>query len=156
MKSINKEELHNDFNDLIHDENEAFFKIYEKYKSLVYSIAFSILKNKEDSEEIVQIVFTKIWQIENEKLPTNNEASWLYTVTKNTTLDFLKKQKKDLNIDEIYYITTENEELNKIIEQDTFNRIISKLDKEGQEIVSLKILSQLSFNEISQVLNKPI
>lgn len=59
MKKLDKEELHSIFIG-IKDGNELEFnKLYEKYKALVYGVAFSILKNKEDSEEIVQIVFIK-------------------------------------------------------------------------------------------------
>ena len=68
----------------------------------------------------------------------------------------IRKQKNTINLEEIYYINNENKELNEIIEKDTFNRIIAKLNEKEQEIVSLKILSELSFKEISQILNIPI
>lgn len=70
----------------------------------------------EISEDIVQIIFLKIFRLEKEKLPTNNAATWVYSVTKNVTLNFLKSKKEELNIDELYYITSENKELNEIIE----------------------------------------
>lgn len=153
---INKEELHSIFIG-IKDNNElAFNKLYEKYRKLVYAITFSILKNKENSEDLVQGVFIKLWRMEKNKLPTNNEASWLYSTTKNETLNFLRSQKEEINIDEIYYIASEDKELNEIIEKDAYNKIISRLNKEEQEIVSLKILSNLSFKEISLMLNMPI
>ncbi len=156
MKKIDKEELHSIFIG-IKDGNElAFNNLYEKYKVLVYAVAFSILKNRENSEDIVQKVFIKLWRIEKNKLPTSNEASWLYSLTKNETLNFLRNQKEELNIDEVYYITNEDKELNEIIEKDIYNKIISRLNKKEQEIVSLKILSNLSFKEISQILNMPI
>lgn len=156
MKKISKEELHSIFIEMKNNNELAFNNLYEKYSKLVYAISFSILKNRENSEDIVQKVFTKLWRIEKDKLPTNNEASWLYSMTKNETLNFLRNQKEEHDIDEIYYIVNEDKELNEIIEKDTYNRIISRLNKEEQEIISLKILSNLSFKEISQILNKPI
>lgn len=156
MKVINKEELHSIFIG-IKDNNElAFNKLYEKYRKLVYAVTFSILKNKENSEDLVQNVFIKLWKMEKDKLPTNNEASWLYSITKNETLNFLRSKKEEINIDEIYYIANEDKELNEIIEKDAYNKIISRLNKEEQEIVSLKILSNLSFKEISLMLNMPV
>ncbi|MCI8362418.1 MAG: sigma-70 family RNA polymerase sigma factor [Clostridia bacterium] len=156
MKSINKQELHNIFKGIANKEENEFNKLYEKYNKLVYRISFSILKNKENSEDITQTVFTKIWNMNTNNLPTNSEASWLYTITKNETLNFLRKQKNALNLEDIYYINNDNNELNEIIEKDTFNRIITKLNEKEQEIVSLKILSGLSFKAISQILNMPI
>lgn len=156
MKKIDKEELHSIFIG-IKDGNElAFNNLYKKYKGLVYAVAFSILKSRENSEEIVQKVFIKLWRIDKNKLPKSNEASWLYSMTKNETLNFLRNQKEESNIDEVYYITDADKELNEIIEKDTYNRILSKLNKKDQEIVSLKILSNLSFKEISQILDMPI
>ena len=132
MKKIDKKELHMIFQKMATNKELYFNKLYENYKILIYSIAFSILKNSENSKDVVQKVYTKIWDIENEKLPKNNEASWLYTLTKNEALD-----------------------LDKIIDKDYYNRIISKLDIQEQEIISLKILSNMSFKEISQILNIP-
>lgn len=156
MKSINKQELHNIFLKIAEKEESNFNKLYEKYNKLVYAISFSILKNKENSEDITQIVFTKIWNMNTNNLPTSNEASWLYSITKNETLNFLRKQKNTVNLEEIYYINNDDKEINEIMEEDTYNRIIAKLDEKEQEIVSLKILSGLSFKEISQILNMPM
>lgn len=156
MKSINKQELHNIFKGIAEKEESNFNKLYEKYNKLVYAISFSILKNKENSEDITQIVFTKIWNMNTNNLPTSNEASWLYSITKNETLNFLRKQKNTVNLEEIYYINNDDKEINEIMEKDTYNRIIAKLDEKEQEIVSLKILSGLSFKEISQILNMPM
>ncbi len=156
MKSINKQELHNIFKGIANKEEKEFNKLYEKYNKLVYGVSFSILKNKESSEDIAQTVFTKIWNMNTNNLPTSNEASWLYSITKNETLNFLRKQKSTVNLEDIYYINSDNNELNEIMEKDTFNRIITKLNEKEQEIVSLKILSNLSFREISQILNIPI
>lgn len=156
MKDINKQELHNIFKGIANKEEKEFNKLYEKYNKLVYGVSFSILKNKENSEDITQTVFTKIWNMNTNNLPTNSEASWLYTITKNETLNSLRKQKDALNLEDIYYINNDNNELNEIIEKDTFNRIITKLNEKEQEIVSLKIISGLSFKAISQILNIPI
>lgn len=156
MKSINKQELHNIFKGIAEKEEKEFNKLYERYNKLVYAISFSILKNKENSEDITQIVFTKIWNMNINNLPTSNEASWLYSITKNETLNFLRKQKNTVNLEEVYYINNDDKEINEIIEKDTYNRIIAKLDEKEQEIISLKILSGLHFKEISQILNIPM
>lgn len=155
MRNINKEELHEIFIEIANKNEEKFNQLYERYKSLVYAISFSILKNKEASEDVVQIVFSKIWNMKKENLPTVNEASWLYSLTKNETLNVLRKEKDAVSINDVYYIK-DDEDLNDITDKDTYNRIISKLDKKEQEIVSLKILSELSFREIAGILNMPI
>ena len=133
----------------------GFEKLYKGYRNLVYGIAFSLLKNKHDSEDIVQTVFTKVYSIDKSKLPSKNEASWLYSVTKNETLNFMKKKKDDISLDDIYEIPDNNNEITKLIDQDNYNSLISKLDNIEKEIVSLKILANFSFEEIGKLLNKP-
>ena len=89
MKKINVEELRELFIEIKYGNNIAFEKLYKNYKNLVYKIAYSILKNSYDSDDIVQIVFEKIYSIDKDKLPTRNESSWLYSVTKNETINYL-------------------------------------------------------------------
>ena len=156
MKSINKQELHLIFQEIKQGNCNKLDDLYCKYNKLIYNIVFSILKNRENSEDIVQIVFMKIFQMDKNKLPTTNESTWLYSLTKNETLNYLRNKKQEVNLDEIYYITEEDKELNKIIDEDNYNRIIAKLNKQEREIISLKILSNMSFKEISLLLNIPM
>ena len=154
-EKINRKELHNIFEGILKNDEMSFNKLYENYSALVYKIAFSILKNRENSEEITQKVFMKIWEVQKDKLPKKSEASWIYTLTKNEALNFLRSKKQEQNIDDMYYISDEDVDINEIIEQDSYNRIISKLDLKEQEIVSLKIISNLSFKQISKILDIP-
>ena len=152
---IDEKELNELFVEIKHNNKIAFEQFYSRYNKLVYGIAFSILKNKQDAEDIVQIVFTKIYSIEKNKLPSSNEASWLYSVTKNETINYLKNKKNNIDLESIYELEDNNNEIDKIINQDKYNRIISKLNEKEREIVSLKILSNLSFEEIGKILNVP-
>lgn len=156
MNKIEEKELKQLFNEIKNDNKVAFEKFYLKYKNLVYGIAFSILKNEADAEDMVQIVFTKIFEMEKNKLPNNKEACWIYSLTKNETISLLRRKKKNIDLEDIYEIEDSNNEINKIIDKNTYNNLISKLNDKEKEIVSLKILAKLSFNEIGQVLNEPV
>lgn len=155
MKKINVEELRELFIEIKYGNNIAFEKLYKNYKNLVYKIAYSILKNSYDSDDIAQIVFEKIYSIDKDKLPTRNESSWLYSVTKNETINYLNKKKNHIELEEIYEIEDNNNEINELINKDSYNRLIGKLNENEKEIISLKILSNLSFKEIAKLLNKP-
>lgn len=152
---IDEKELNELFKEIKNNNKMAFEKLYSRYNKLVYGIAFSILKNKQDAEDMVQNVFTKIYSIDKNKLPSSNEASWLYSVTKNETINYLKNKKNNIDLDSIYELEDNNNEIDKIINQDKYNRIISRLNEKEREIVSLKILSNLSFEEIGKILNVP-
>ena len=92
MNKIETENLHDIFQNIIAGDETAIEELYKGYKSLIMNIVFSMVKNRDLSEEIAQIVFMKIIKIEKNKLPTSYESSWLYTVTKNQTIEYLRKE----------------------------------------------------------------
>ena len=155
MGKINVKELEELFIEIKYGNKIAFEKLYNNYNKLIYSIAYSILKNKQDAEDVVQIVFEKLYLIDKDKLPNRNESSWLYSITKNETINYLKHNKNNIDLDSIYNIEDDNNEINKIIDQDSYNRLIDKLNDKEKEIISLKIVSNLSFEEIGKLLKEP-
>ncbi len=157
MSKINKKELKNIFNQIKTDRKKGVEDLCSKYYKLIYGIAFSILKNKEDSEDAVQNFATKLYSMNDKNLPKDKEATWLYTVVKNEALQILRKKKKELDVysENIYEIENANDEIEKIIDKESFNKLISNLNNKEKEIVSLKIISDLSFSEISKLLEQP-
>lgn len=98
MEKINARELKDLFIEIKYGNKIAFEKLYNNYNKLIYSIAYSILKNKQDAEDVVQIVFEKLYLIDKEKLPNRNENSWLYSITKNETEDKLRNKKYSIDV----------------------------------------------------------
>ena len=98
MEKINARELKDLFIEIKYGNKIAFEKLYNNYNKLIYSIAYSILKNKQDAEDVVQIVFEKLYLIDKEKLPNRNESSWLYSITKNETEDKLRNKKYSIDV----------------------------------------------------------
>lgn len=154
MGKIKEKELKELFIEIKNNNKIAFEKLYSKYNKTVYGIAFSILKNKPDSEDVVQTVFTKIYTLEKNKLPKDKIGSWLYSVTKNETLLLLRKKDNSIDLEDIYNIKDENNEMDKFISQDSYNRLINSLNPKEQEVVSLKLLSNLTFKEIGNLLGE--
>ena len=153
---IDDKELEKIFLDIKQNKAYGIEELYDKYKKVIYGIAFTITKNQEESEDILQMIFVKIYETEDSKFPTKNYASWLYSITKNETINFLKKKKNDISLDKIYEIPDDNNELNKIIDNTDFNRLISRLNEKEKEIISLKIISGFSFEEIGKLLKEPV
>lgn len=155
MRNLNKKEIHDMFQRIKAGEKEVIEDLYVKYKDLIINISFSIVKDRNIAEEISQNVFLKILKIDKEVLPDNNELSWIYTITKNQTIDYLRKQHTNIDIDSIYEINDENNEIENIVEQDTYNKIIEGLEEKEREIISLKIISEMTFREIGEILEMP-
>lgn len=155
MNSINIKELHEIFNEIKNGNESVIEELYRKYKKLICNIAFSIVKNRDIAEEICQNIFLKIIQLDKSKLPGNKEISWLYTVTKNQSIEYLRRKHNTSNID-MYEIENTNDEINKVIDLETYNNLIDCLNDREKEIVSLKILTNFTYKEIGQILNMPM
>ena len=86
----------------------------------------------------------------------NFESTWLYTVTKNESLQYLKKNKFNISLDEnIDAIKSENNELENVTENEDYKKIVKKLNKKQEQIISMKVLSEFTFKEIGEILSMP-
>lgn len=155
MKYSNKESLSKIFSEFKVNNMSSYDNLYKEYYSTVYGIVFPMIKNKENAEDVTQEVFIKIYNINKESLPEKGELSWLYTVSKNEALQFLRRKKQEINIDEIYEVKEEKNDIDEIIDINTYNKIISPLNEQEKQIVSLKILSNFTFKNIGKMLNMP-
>ncbi len=80
----------------INEGNKEAFKIlFELYYAKLLFVAQSYTLNKEDAEEIVQDVFLKAWN--HRKNITTNINGYLFKITKNSCLDYLRSKKSKLS-----------------------------------------------------------
>ncbi len=100
-----------------------------------------------DVEDLIHQVFIKFMQnIDRVK----NYNSYLFSIARNLMIDMVRTKKR------VYPINNDiltKEELDSKIE---FERIISNLSEEERFIIKMKIVDNLTFKEISQILNKNI
>lgn len=154
-----REVVHNDFEALKSNKNQYYEIFYKNNYNLVYKICFSILKNQDNSEDVTQNVFEKILKMSNEKYPKEYEASWLYTVTKNEALQYIKSGKNqvvDIDDEEVKEKIADNSNnIESVISNETYKKIVKKLNKKQEQIISLKVISGFTFNEIGQIMSMP-
>lgn len=138
--------------------NDGADLLYKNYFGKMYGIAFSILKSENDSRDAVHNVFVKLLSLNTENLPHTNELGWLYTVVKNESLDLLKSNSRVLSLCEHMEVNEayEDEQIKAVMDFDDFQRIIANLNKDRQEVLTLKVLSGFTYREIAEILGKPI
>ena len=142
------------------DDRVAFYNIYERYSKRLYGFVLRYIKLKEDAEEIVQVVFLKIWESRNKIDAYTSFESFLFTIAYNTTISLLRKrtnEKKYLDhlkslqnpvnsynlIDEIHF-----NELN-----DRVQSLLDDLTPRQKEIFQLSREEGLSHDEIAKKLD---
>jgi len=73
------------------DSEYAFQLVFDRYRNRVYQLALFYVKTPSLAEDIVQDVFLKIW-FQRRQLPElSSFEAWIYTITRNFTLNCLKK-----------------------------------------------------------------
>jgi RNA polymerase sigma-70 factor (family 1) len=73
----------------------AFDSLFYKYSDKLYGFAFSLLKNRDDSKEIVQEAFCRIWDKRHELDSSKSFKSFLFTISYNLIIDQLRLRLKD-------------------------------------------------------------
>ena len=135
-------------------ENVDIEKIYNENFILVYKFLICLTHNKEISEDLTQETFYRaIMNID--KFNGNCKMSvWLCEIAKNLWLNELKRRKKIVftDLDTIDFNKPGDYNIEKQIEE--LNKKISRLDKEVQKVVYLKIYGGMTFKEIGCILGK--
>jgi RNA polymerase sigma-70 factor (ECF subfamily) len=74
------------------NQNE-FKKVYDDYQILVFNVALNYLQNSQDAEEVTQDVFVQIHQSLSHFNQKSSLKTWIYRITINKSLDFIKQKK---------------------------------------------------------------
>jgi RNA polymerase sigma-70 factor (ECF subfamily) len=71
-----------------------FENIYEEHKNKVYNLSLSYVQNCEDAQEITQDVFVSVYQSLDNFKHQSQISTWIYRITINKALDFIKAKKR--------------------------------------------------------------
>ncbi len=141
------------------DDSAAFSELYERYKGLLYLHACKMLDNKEDAKDILQDIFTNIWNKRKELSIQTNVSAYLYRSVKNKILDFIARQGvKDKYIASLsgflstgYCLTdsrVREKELQRQIEKE-----VARLPDKMRKVFELSRAGDLSYREIAEALH---
>jgi RNA polymerase sigma-70 factor (ECF subfamily) len=140
-------------------EHQAFDEIYHLYSRRIYRFAYSFLKNKQDSEEIIQEVFLRVWKNRQNIDECYSFRSFLFTICYNIIIDKLRERVKERNYREFLKeqaIQFDNDtdkqvafsELNK-----SYRKAIELLPDRRKTIYLMHRFKGLSYREIAEKLN---
>lgn len=83
----------------LNDDAVAYKKLFLYYYPRLLSFSYAITHSKQSSEEVVSDVFLKIWNARQTLLQIENIHLYLYVSTKNVSLNYLAKQKREYVFD---------------------------------------------------------
>lgn len=143
----------------------AFEELYDRYIKLIYSYALKAMRgDKEKTKEIVQQVFLRIWTTKKYYNPDRGQlVNWLITITKNISIDYIRKEKK-LAKKKQRAILHESIENLRYAPQDIECQLTkmqvaeakSKLSEEQRRLIALLYWDGYSLTEIAEFEKQPV
>ena len=144
-----------------------FNKLYHQYCDMVFNLCLNYLHNQEDAKELTQDVFVKIYYDLTDFNHKSTYKTWIYRITVNCCLDFIKFNKRKKRFGFMTSLFTENHkekpELPKefnhpgvaLEDKEAVNNILSQinqLNERQKTVLILKVIEDLNIKEISQIM----
>lgn len=151
-------------------DRNAFAELVSLYQEKIQRLAYRMLNNKVDTEDIVQETFIRVYLNLNRFDESQNFSTWIYRIGKNLCIDLLRKKKSVYSLDAEfsndedanYYARLHSREStpeHSVIEKETKTyilKVIDKLSEKYRSVIILYYLQGLSLLEISEKLNLPV
>lgn len=137
-------------------DETAFEYVYQETKRGVYSMIYSVVRNHQVTEDLMQDVYMKMMtSIEQFKIKTNFK-NWILTMAKNQAIDYYRREKRLVHVDQTDYDTFLSNPDPSPDERTQFDLMVEMLNEDQRSVVILKIADDMKFKDIAKVLEKPI
>ena len=134
---------------------EEFDIKYNKYSQELMNISYGYTKNRDDSFDVIQNVFYKLFNSNKSFKTDNDEKYWLIRVTINESISILRRRKKEILVDEntMDVVSEEIADKDKGLKLEKLSLLVKKLSKNYKSVIILFYYDSLSIKEIKDILN---
>ncbi|MCK4966271.1 sigma-70 family RNA polymerase sigma factor [bacterium] len=146
----------------------AFEQIVQRYKDQLLNFAYRFLGDREDSEDIVQETFLRIFRKKHAYKNIAKFSTWIYTITGNLAKTELRRRKKrklfslsGLKYDNKEYEIPDTrrnpeEQADSAVKDEIIQSAINSLSPKFKEVIILRDVQELSYEEISSIVKVPL
>lgn len=147
-----------------HEFDAAFELLLERFKDKVFRLAFSMMRNETQAEDVAQDVFVKTWKALPGYHGGASLSTWIYTITRNTCLTELKKRATrptvSLHEPEIEAAadtipSLQSADGDRGAEMDA-EALLAELPEKHRQVVTLFYLEQKAYDEVAAMLGIPL
>ena len=146
-------------------DEEAFETLVRKYEKLVCSCIYQTVSNTEDTLDIAQETFLKVYRNIASFKGESSFSSWLYRVAKNCALDFLRKKKPaSMSLDstdeegatiDVADTDAKNDPEKNALKKEALEILYSAMEKlsdEHRRMITLRDINGNTYEEIAEIL----
>ena len=128
-----------------------FEEVINKYKKLLFKIAYYYTHDVYSSEEVVQETFVKLYELRNTFKDDEHIKRWLIRVTINKSLNTLRRNKKELLVDNEYIDSLPDLKESEKDEKEIFKCVCS-LKESYRTVIILRYYENYNIKEIANIL----
>ncbi len=167
---------------MVQGDKTGLKEIYENYVGYIYRIIYEVLQSRENAEDVTSEFFIRLWNRAGQFKPGNGHKGYLATMARNMAIDFLRKHKREeltallqdlgsgpeeeeaagqgrmqkAESEGVYASSAPSGVEEKVLGDMTVSRALETLKPAERQIVSLKVLGELTFKEIASYLEIPM
>jgi RNA polymerase sigma-70 factor, ECF subfamily len=156
VKGMGDEEL---VRQVAQGHERALSELYDRYSRPVYATGVRLLSDAHLAEELVQDVFTSVWQAAESFDPGRASfATWLYRITRNRAVDLDRRRRVRPQSagDNWLQAIPDGPELETSLDGWDVARALSRIPEEHREVLTLAYFEGLSQREISRRTGVPL
>ncbi|MFD2920582.1 RNA polymerase sigma factor [Terrimonas rubra] len=146
---------------VLNGNQQAYALLVNRYQQYVFTLVLRMVKSREEAEEVAQDVFIKAYRALASFNGESKFSTWLYTITHNTSLSFLRKKKVVIHSldNETVMLEADSKDSGmeaNLVEQKSKNQMLDKaialLSTDDAHLISLFYKAEQSLDEIGQIL----
>ena len=136
---------------------ENFKRKFLPFHPKLFRIAYALVENKADAEDILQDAYFKLWNKRDDLPDIDNPEAFCVTLVKNLSLDFLRSpraNRREEKIEEIFMLATDSspeKELETKDKERQIRQLISRLPENQRQVIRLRGIDDCSMDEIEQI-----
>ena len=140
---------------------EKIGKLYTLYEQKMYRLAYGVVHNEGQAEDIVQESFIKIFSHIDEvgQAESLETKRWVLNIVKNEAIDHYRRNRRKLELDKVIKFEqpvekTDNvdDRLQQMIQEEYIQLIFDELSEEDRKVLRYRLVYELSTAETAQVL----
>jgi RNA polymerase sigma-70 factor (ECF subfamily) len=144
-------------------DEQALGELYDRYRRLIYAIAFRIAADHNSAEEITQDVFHAVWQSAGSFQSGANLTSWLMGITRHRAIDatrsrrFRARHREQTLFDEAGGLAFSTEEpTDRLLLREVIRVALGRLPAAQRQPLTLAFYDGLTHTEIADHLGEPV
>jgi RNA polymerase sigma-70 factor (ECF subfamily) len=158
--NLTQEQFADCINRIKQNDKSGLKEIYDEYLGMIYSIIYGVVNQRENAEDITQDFFVKLYKMAPTMDLKDSHKTFLSVIARNMAIDFIRKDSRNISVDDFVeegIEPVEKETVEETVVGDmTVTEALATLSENERQVVSMKVLSDMTFKEISETLGVPM